>query len=442
MRYLRCLWIGVVWVTVFVPWCSAAQTPAASGEVQTGRLVVTGEHVTRLVLRRPGGARVEIHNPAGGVDLAVGTYDVYEIELEGGLFSRPLLDTSPDPVTIAAGEQTTLNVGAPLRQVIVVEQDGRVLYLEYFVLDALRNRYQPRFVGSEPQFDVFRGDKKIGGGMFQHSVNGRFTYLWRIPLRGVGALRIVPSWEALGELTSEQGQPTLLTFRWYNLALGLLVWLTLIPAVLFSKSNYTPRAMVILAAPVLTVVVWWAVRWLLPFDAGAEQAIGIMVYSLTLGTAVLWLAGEELARCGGLLRGVAAAAVMLMVGLVAVIGAGTGLTGYTVQLMLVVLILTAIAVSGYVTAWWRCRADYSLGRFVLWLAAGMVGGGLVLSLLYMPVALISGNGWKMVAVLPAGAMIFALIVLLVNLPFMAVAAFSPLYRRRLDGCLGIQWRQQ
>ena len=137
----------------------------------------------------------------------------------------------------------------------------------------------------------------------------------------------------------------------------------------------------------------------------------------------------------------AVAMVMLMVGLVAVIGAGTGLTSYTVQLMLVVLILTAIAVSGYVTAWWRCRADYSLGWFVLWLAAGMAGGGLALSLLYMPVALISGGGGKMVAVLPAGALIFALIVLLVNLPFLAVAALSPLYRRRLDGCLSIEWRQ-
>ena len=441
MRYSILLWIAVVATVVFVRWCSAAQTPAASPEVQTGRLVVTGEHVARLVLRRPGGARVEIPNPAAGVDLAVGTYDVYEIELEGGLFSRPLLDTSPDPVIIIPGEQTTLNVGAPLRQIIALQQDGRVLYLEYFVLDALGNRYQPRFVGPEPRFDVFRGDKKIGGGTFQHSVNGRFTYLWRVPVRGIGILRIVPSWEILGELAPGEAPPTLLTYRWYNLALGLLVWLTLIPAVLFSRSNYAPRAMLVLAAPMLTVVIWWVVRWLLPFDAGAEQAIGIMVYSLTLGTTVLWLAGEELARCGGAMRVAAVAMVMLMVGLVAVIGAGTGLTSYTVQLMLVVLILTAIAVSGYVTAWWRCRADYSLGWFVLWLAAGMAGGGLALSLLYMPVALISGGGGKMVAVLPAGALIFALIVLLVNLPFLAVAALSPLYRRRLDGCLSIEWRQ-
>jgi len=218
----------------------------------------------------------------------------------------------------------------------------------------------------------------------------------------------------------------------------LLVWLMVVPAVVCSKSNYKPAAMIVLAVPAAIVVVWWVLRALLPYDAQSEEAMGIMVSSIAVGLSVLWLAGEELAAVGRLVRVVTALLVMLMVALVAVVGAGIGLTWFTAQLWLMGAILAVIALGGYVMVSWRCRDDFSIGRLILWAAAGMTATAMAMAVLYMPIALILKQDWQTVRAVPIGAIVFTLIVFIVNLPFIAVAIWCPLYRRRLEGCLDVE----
>ena len=101
-------------------------------------------------------------------------------------------------------------------------------------------------------------------------------------------MRIVPS-HNLGALGPTGGEPTLYTWRWYYCIPGIALWIVLVLAMVVPRANRTPGVLLILV-PVLGVyLVWLGVARLLPFDASEDEVFAVIVLSLTVGTASLWL---------------------------------------------------------------------------------------------------------------------------------------------------------
>ena len=95
-----------------------------------GELRLEGDCVSRLVFRRMGGSTERFDQPGETVELPLGNYQLLEAHLEGGYSCR--FGRAPDysPIEIDAGEPAVLKVGAPLKQTVKVQRQGRFLSLE------------------------------------------------------------------------------------------------------------------------------------------------------------------------------------------------------------------------------------------------------------------------------------------------------------------------
>ena len=139
--------------------------------VALGELKITGQFIRRLIL--PGGSYlVVLDQPAATVKVPVGNYSSPNILLEqGGAEAYCNAMQWQLGKRIAVDEQTpgTLIAGGPLTNSAVITRHGQDLRLDYRLLGAGGQAYQPANADRShpPQFAVFKGGKKIASGNFE-----------------------------------------------------------------------------------------------------------------------------------------------------------------------------------------------------------------------------------------------------------------------------------
>jgi len=139
---------------------------AKPAQEEMGQLKIVGEHVETIVLVDGKGRKLPFSGADMGnpLELAIGSYKVQEIRLEGGYQCMIWSDFGQVYVR-RPGETVELKVGAPLTQSITVAREGKMFRL----------RYELKGVGGEaytmtdhpPGFAVYKGDRKVGGGTFE-----------------------------------------------------------------------------------------------------------------------------------------------------------------------------------------------------------------------------------------------------------------------------------
>ncbi|MGO8698540.1 MAG: hypothetical protein ACLQVY_12565 [Limisphaerales bacterium] len=134
-----------------------------------GELKITGQFIQRLLL--PGGpALVVLNQPAETVKVPVGRYRAPEVQL-GQNGSRAV--RSPNFIETESGTKVTATStavivdGGPLTNRVIVNREGRDLRFDYRLIGANEQPY--KFVGlvQQPEWSVFRGEKKIASGKFE-----------------------------------------------------------------------------------------------------------------------------------------------------------------------------------------------------------------------------------------------------------------------------------
>jgi hypothetical protein len=144
-----------------------AETPS------TGELVLRGKHIQSLVLVGKHGERRVVGSP-NRVSLPAGQYGVQEIQLKGGYCSYGDSDLPTDGppshlLTIAAGKSCRPKFGAPLNPSVKVKREGRLLTIDYVLLDGDGRKYRhPDYDRSPPTFTVYHGDRSVGSGKFEY----------------------------------------------------------------------------------------------------------------------------------------------------------------------------------------------------------------------------------------------------------------------------------
>ena len=170
-----------------------------------------------------------------------------------------------------------------------------------------------------------------------------------------------------------------------------------------------------------------------------DETFAMVVQSLAVGSAVLWLLGHMLANYTGWKAIVLALGItsgMALVGALCV----TDLSRQTLSLPLTLGLLVPAMVLGYAGAGWMSRRTYRPIRFLLLLAAWTVA----FSAVALPLGFLLGSAltadWSS-DILPvlgvfllAGA-ILGVCVFLISLSFVLVGLRSPLFRPRLFACL-------
>jgi hypothetical protein len=219
----------------------------------------------------------------------------------------------------------------------------------------------------------------------------------------------------------------------------LALWAILALAIMVPKANRRREALLILVPALLVNLVWLGVAQLFQLIISDDETFAMVVQSLTVGSAVLWLLGHALANCTPWKATVLALGIALGMALVGVLCV-TGLSRQTISLPLLLSLLMPALVLGYAGAGWMSRRTYRPTRFLLLLAAWTVAFSAVALPLGFLLQSAVTTGWSS-DILPvlgvfllAGA-IMGVCVFLVSLSFVLVGLRSPLFRPRLFACL-------
>lgn len=256
-------------------------------------------------------------------------------------------------------------------------------------------------------------------------------------MKASGKLRIVPSC-ALGSLAPNEGEPIFHTWRWYHSVTGLGLWIVLVLAIVLPKANRRPKALLILVPLAAVVAGWRFFAAIVGGSSGDRAVFDIVIYSLAIGSAVLWLLAHRFA--GGSRRRALLAA--LGVGLTVSLIGGLSLGFESTQMLggaVFIGVMMVATILGYASAVWAYRG-HRAGRFLAFHVVGTLGASLVgmcLTLLVMTLLLDSGpNGFDgFVEAAIAGGFIAGFMVLLIALPFAILGLANPFFRQRLRMCL-------
>ncbi len=141
--------------------CSAQEFQPALGE-----LTIEGEHIERLVLRNQNGKTERINDPNGIIELPIGEYFLLESHLEGGYIC--LGNMADIRVTVTENEPAVLKVGMPLKQILEVNRQGRILELNYKLVGLAGESYIDNQRNKTPGFTIHKGNKIIDSGKFEY----------------------------------------------------------------------------------------------------------------------------------------------------------------------------------------------------------------------------------------------------------------------------------
>jgi len=138
----------------------------ADKKIDQGRLKIIGKGIEHIVLIGEDNHRQEFPAPGEILSLPPGEYRPEQIRLKGGFsyifYSRPHAYT----FKIDPNSTTELKMGSPLTQTITVTRKGRILQLGYGLHGIGGEEYTGD--GSKaPEFAVYKGDTKVGGGKFE-----------------------------------------------------------------------------------------------------------------------------------------------------------------------------------------------------------------------------------------------------------------------------------
>jgi hypothetical protein len=143
---------------------------------ELGELKLTGQFIKRLVLTRDGDKplTVVLDTPETVVKIPVGTYSRCRISLKQGeteayrASDRNGTGPLPKAVIVNAREEAVLDMGGPLTNSVSVTWRGKSLVFNYQLVGARDEPYELLGARRQPEFAVYRANKKIASGKFEY----------------------------------------------------------------------------------------------------------------------------------------------------------------------------------------------------------------------------------------------------------------------------------
>lgn len=147
---------------------ASGEEPAGAPVSPAGWLVIEGKGVATLQLETRAGPALQRMPVEGKISLMPGEYRITQIQLKAGYQAYRREQREEDWFRLAPGQSHTVRIGAPLTPTVHVQRQGRLLTLDYQLLDAEGWNYSRGDRTNPPEFRVFRGDEEIGSGNFEY----------------------------------------------------------------------------------------------------------------------------------------------------------------------------------------------------------------------------------------------------------------------------------
>jgi len=132
-----------------------------------GELQIEGKLIQSLTLVGAAGDKQTITRPEETVSLPVDQYRIHQIQLSNGyICSYP---TTAESFSVTKDQPCKLQAGAPLTPGLTLERSGKIVELDYGMVDAAGRNYSGGGASPEPpRFTVYQGDREIGSGTFEY----------------------------------------------------------------------------------------------------------------------------------------------------------------------------------------------------------------------------------------------------------------------------------
>ena len=158
--------ITLLWMAA-VCLCQAQETN--KHDTTTGEIKLEGKSIDRLTLRRQdNNEREEFRRPEQIIKLQTGKYFLHEVRLEGGYVCYASRDSTRHIADVTPDKTTTLKIGAPLKQNLKINRQGRNLVMNYELLGVGGEKYTSSNRSEPPIFTVYRGNKEIASDKFEY----------------------------------------------------------------------------------------------------------------------------------------------------------------------------------------------------------------------------------------------------------------------------------
>ena len=146
-----------------------AKEPLAPAYRAFGELIL-GKHIESLSLIDQHGQSVLYQRRGSSMFVPPGRYVIEEIDLQGGFSANTSPKLPADRVTLVSGKPVRFDIRGPLTSSVTTQRAGRLLKLNYQLLDADGRKYERNDGdrGHPPQFAVYQGDRQIASGSFEY----------------------------------------------------------------------------------------------------------------------------------------------------------------------------------------------------------------------------------------------------------------------------------
>jgi len=162
---------GILIPVIFFGASLSGAEPKAEQSVpnaSTCQLNIDGKFIEKLILDVEGGGTKELARPASSVSLPAGRYRVRQVELEGKYRCSIFAAKKDDWFRLSPNQSHHLKVGAPLTPKVSATRQGRLIEIDYELLDACGRSYSARRRANPPTFAVFKDGQEIGSGTFEY----------------------------------------------------------------------------------------------------------------------------------------------------------------------------------------------------------------------------------------------------------------------------------
>jgi hypothetical protein len=177
MKIIRFLDISIGWclspvlllLLSAVAWAEEPRGERPVSDTSKCEFVVKGNEVERIILVpaqwTPSYEVKDLNiQPGVSVFLPPGNYTIQYIYLRGGYQSGP----RDEILTLIPNATNRLAVGTPLKSTVSVNRQGRMLNLNYQLLDDQGRKYTNPNRSDPPRFVVYQGQREIGSGTFEY----------------------------------------------------------------------------------------------------------------------------------------------------------------------------------------------------------------------------------------------------------------------------------
>ena len=241
---------------------------------------------------------------------------------------------------------------------------------------------------------------------------------------------------------TKEGATVTYNWRWYYNIPSVILWVILLGAIILTKANRNPRALLIILPLLIVNILWLGFVRLLNVPPSVKMQFDSLFNSFVTGIALLWLLAHKLGNRNRFITFLLALIIMIVISIIGQATYGEFSEQTIIFLSFIISLSLAVLIS-FVLTGWRCRAKYNGLRFLLWLALWSIIASLASMMIFMVLAyIVQRPGIDILRAIFFQALITGLVTGLfsyaINLPFMILAFCSPFYRERFFACLRLK----